>query len=66
MEQEIKKAFKNMSWTRVIALSEFEEDSTRVFKMTDDVLGGKAEMEEIELSDLSLLLTYFDPVRWQA
>ena len=55
-----------MSWTRVIALSEFEEDSTRVFKMTDDVLGGKAEMEEIELSDLSLLLTYFDPVRWQA
>ena len=34
--------------------------------MTDDVLEGLAEMEDIELSDLSMLLTYFDPVRWQA
>ena len=59
-------AFKNMSWTRVIALSEFEEGATRVFKMTDDVLEAQAEMADIELSDLSLLLTYFDPVRWQA
>ena len=59
-------AFKNMSWTRVIALSEFEEGSTRVYKMTDDVLRCKQDIAEIELSDLSMLLTYFDPVRWQA
>ena len=59
-------AFKNMSWTRVIALSEFEDGATRVFKMTDDVLRCKQDIAEIELSDLSMLLIYFDPVRWQA
>ena len=55
-----------MSWTRVIALSEFEDGSTRVYKMTDDVLRCKQDIAEIELSDLSMLLIYFDPVRWQA
>ena len=50
----------------MIALSEFEEGAMRVFKMTDDVLRCKQDIAEIELSDLSMLLTYFDPVRWQA
>ena len=65
-EQDIKVAFKNLSWTRVVALKEFEEGSTRCYKLTDDILEGLKEMEEIELTDLSMLLTHFDPIRWQA
>ena len=64
VEQEIEVAFKNLRWTRVVALKEFEDGSTRCFKLTDDILAGRKEMEDMELSELSQLLTYFDPIKW--
>ena len=53
-----------MRWTRVQALSEFEEGAARCYQMTDDVLEAKQDMEDITLTDLSVLLTFFDPVKW--
>ena len=38
---EIEESFKNLRWTRVIALSDYKEASAQVFSMSDDIIYGQ-------------------------
>ena len=62
--ESIEEAFKNLRWTRVIALKEFEEASTHVFKMADDIIYGQQQMARVKLDGLPQLCTHFDPIKW--
>ena len=48
------------------ALREFEDKSTRTYELADDIQEGLRWMKDVELSELSSLLTHFDPITWQA
>jgi hypothetical protein len=62
--ESIEEAFKNLRWTRVIALKEFEEAATHVFKMADDIIYGQQQMAGVKLDGLPQLCTHFDPIKW--
>ena len=39
-EEDTRQAFKNLKWTRVIALSEYETNSTQAYDMGPDIITG--------------------------
>jgi len=47
----IKEAFRNMRWTRVIALRNYKEEATHVFSMADDIVYCKQRMDAIKLEN---------------
>ena len=63
--EEIEVTFKNLRWTRVVALSDHEEGQTQAHDLSEDILASLKEMEDIELSPTACLITHFDPIKWQ-
>ena len=61
----IETAFKNLRWTRVIALRDYKEQSVHIFKMVDDILYGQQQLADIKLDGLPQLCAHFDPIKWQ-
>ena len=53
--ESIEVAFKNLRWTRVIALRDYKEQSTHIHKMVDDILYGQQQMAAIKLEGLPQL-----------
>lgn len=45
--EDIELAFKNLRWTRVIDLREYEEQSMHVYQLIDDILYGQQKMAAI-------------------
>ena len=64
-DEDIELAFKNLRWTRVIALRDFEELAPHIYKMADDILYGQQHMAAIQLEGLPQLCSFFDPIKWQ-
>ena len=64
--EDIEETFKNLRWTRVIPLRDFEEMSTHVYSMSDDIKYGQQKMAAIKLDGLPQLQAHFDPIKWQA
>ena len=62
----IEETFKNLRWTRVIALREYEEASKHVYSMVDDILDAHEKMAAIKPEGLPPLISHFDPMKWQA
>ena len=50
--ESIDEVFKNLSWTRVISLSDYKELSTHVYPMADDIKYVKQKMAKIKLEGL--------------
>jgi len=66
VDEDIEAAFKNLRWTRVISLSDYEEMATHVYQMADDIIYGRQKMAAIKLEGLPPLCAHFDPITWQA
>ena len=64
-KEDIEEAFKNLRWTRVIDLQDYEEQANHVHSMADDILYGKQQMAAIKLDGLPQLCAHFDPIKWQ-
>jgi len=64
-DEDIELAFKNLRWTRVIALRDFEEYAPHIYKMADDILYGQQHMAAIQLEGLPQLCSFFDLIKWQ-
>ena len=55
-----------MRWTRVVALSDFEEGEVAVYKMQEDIQDALKQMERIDLNSTPRLHVLFDPTKWLA
>ena len=55
-----------MRWTRVVALTDFEEGDVAVYKMPKDIQDAIKQMDEIDLNTRPRLHVHFDPIKWLA
>lgn len=65
-EEPIEEIFKGLKWTRVIDLRDYQEASINTFKMVDDIKECLDQMHAVKMEGLPQLVTYFDPIHWQA
>ena len=64
-EEATRESFKNLKWTRVIALSQYESHSTNAYDMAPDIIAEHQAMADIAADDLPTIPAYFDPMAFQ-
>ena len=60
----MEEAFKNLRWTRVTSLLDFDVGKTSAFDMAPDIQEAINKMEEIDLNSKPSLNVLFDPIKW--
>ena len=65
LEESTIEAFKNLKWTRVISMQDWEPNSTRVWDLGPDIVAELQQMAEVAAEDLEQLEPVFDPIAFQ-